>query len=292
MDLAALASLQPAHLRALLPGYLAGYIEDPDVRARNLARMTDRVRGWSDETCEALLEHLQTVGEAQRLYEPHPEARALSRDWMRDMLTELDVEGAEVFRQVTGPTVIIANHLSYVDSSALDCGLAASGLVDVADRVVSVAGPKVYADTFRRIATACLATLPVPQSTAVATEQAHVSMRELARRALKAIRAAHSAMLAGRHLLIFAEGSRSRSGRLEPFLPGVYRYLDVDGAVVIPLAIVGTQDLMPVGQDRLRPGRLSLTFGSPIQVSTHKRGVLDEVHARLAELLPPEQRPE
>jgi len=292
VDLAALASLQPEHLRALLPGYLAGYIDDPDRRTRNVERMTARVRTWSDATCEELLVRLQELGSQERLYDPHPEARGLSRDWMRDVINDVQVQGLENVREVDGPIVVIANHLSYIDSTAVDCALAWSGDHQIADSLVSIAGPKVYQDTFRRIATSCIATLPVPQSASVATEEAAVSMRELARRAVRSIRAAHALVLAGRRLLIFAEGSRSRDGRLGPFLSGVHRYLDVDGAFVVPLAIVGTQDLMPVGQDRLRPGRLSLTFGSPIPVGGQPREVLGVAHQSLAELLPSDQRPE
>lgn len=290
MDLEALASLQPEHLRVLLPGYLAGHIDDPTRSKQNLARMTARVATWDDATCEALMQHLAVLGDEYRLYDPHPAVRALSRDWMRDVVVETDIEGVEHL-STGAPTVIIANHLSYVDSTAIDCALSWQGHEALADRIVSVAGPKVYQDTFRRIATSCLSTLPVPQSSSVA-ENAEISPRELARRAVRAIRAAKAALLAGRLLLIFAEGSRSRTGRLGSFLTGVHRYLEVPGARVVPLAIVGTRDMMPVGHDRLRPSRLSLTFGSPVAVGDPARETLDRVHEHLTALLPMEQRPE
>ena len=292
MDLADLASLQPQHLRALVPAYLASYIEDADLRERNLERITSRVRAWSDETCEELLRRLQELGSSERLYDPHPEARGLSRDWMRDVVEDVQIEGLEHVRDVPGPVIVIANHLSYVDSTAVDCALVWSGAEDVANSLVSIAGPKVYQDTFRRIATSCIATLPVPQSASVATDEAAVSMREVVRRAIRSIRAAHALVLAGRRLLIFAEGSRSRTGHLGPFLSGVHRYLGVDGAFVVPLAIVGTQHLMPVGQDRLRPGRLALTFGTPIAVGGQPKDALEAAHGALASLLPPDQRPQ
>lgn len=291
MDLDALASLQPEHLRVLLPGYLAGHIADPDRQARNLERMKARVATWSDATCEELVEQLRELGSEHRLYDPHPETRALSRDWMRDVVVEHEIHGLEHLEHGRGPTVIIANHLSYVDSTAVDCALAWEGRADLADRIVSVAGPKVYQDTFRRIATSCLATLPVVQSSSVATEQADVSPRELARKAVRAIRAARALLLAGRILLIFAEGSRSRTGRLGAFLTGVHRYLEVPDAYVVPLAIVGTRALMPVGQDRLRPGRLSLRLGAPIAVGDQSKDTLDRVHETLSALLPEELQP-
>ncbi|MFK7927420.1 MAG: lysophospholipid acyltransferase family protein, partial [Myxococcota bacterium] len=290
----ALASLQPAHLRAVLPGFMALFIADPDVQEGNMARTTRRVQGWSDETCELLLEQLQHLGETPKLYDPHPESRGLSRDWMQDVMNDVRVQGLQHLKNLDGPVVFIANHLSYVDSTAVDCALTASGRTDVADRIVSVAGPKVYSDTFRRIATSCIATLPVPQSQAVATGGTPTSPRELARQAIRSIRAAEALLLAGRHLLLYPEGGRSRTGRLGPFLPGVHRYLALDAVRAIPLAISGTQQLMPIGQDKLHPGSLSVRFGEPVLVSANggPKAVLPLLHERLADLLPDDQKPE
>ncbi len=292
MNLDALSGLKPPHLRALLPSYLAGYIDDEPSRARNLVRMRDMVNGWSDETCEMLITQLQELGSENRLYDPHPATRALSRDWMNDIIDEVHLSGLHHVRGVDGPTILVANHLSYVDSTALDCALTWMAQTDVADRIVSVAGPKVYQNTFRRIATGCLATLPVPQSSSVATEQAKVSPRELARQAIRSIRAAKTMLLANRILLIFAEGSRSRTGRLGPFLQGVHRYLDVPGAKVIPTAILGTDKMMPIGQDRLYHGTLQITFGEPITVGDDPKACLKVVHTALADLLPEARRPQ
>jgi 1-acyl-sn-glycerol-3-phosphate acyltransferase len=295
LDLTVLDSLTPDQVRTLLPAFLAGHIEPADVAARNLARIGARVAQWSDEACLALAPALKHLGEEHRVYDPLPEVREVGRDWMRDLAPEYEVAGldAVVEARARGPVVFISNHLAYVDSSAIDAVLVWEGHRDIADAIVSLAGPKVYDDAFRRFATSCLSTLPVPQSTSLA-HTAPLPPRELARRARQSVDAAEASLRSGRHLLIFAEGSRSRSGRLQPFLAGVHRYLGLDGTIVVPIALVGTRGIMPLGRTQLVPGRLSIRFGEPLVVEEHGGGknVLDTVHERLTQLLPREFRPE
>mmetsp|Transcript_31612 Transcript_31612/g.38671 ORF Transcript_31612/g.38671 Transcript_31612/m.38671 type:complete len:381 (+) Transcript_31612:121-1263(+) len=49
----------------------------------------------------------------------------------------------------------------------------------------------------------------------------------------------------GVHLCTFPEGTRSRSGRLQPFKNGAFKMAYKVGAPVIPLSIVGAGDVMP-----------------------------------------------
>ncbi len=295
MDLDALATLEPATLRTLLPAFLAGHLDDPEAADRNRERMSALVADWDDATCRSLVAHLAALGDGIQVFEPHPAARELSRAWCRDVLLDphLDGEAHLAEAAATGrPVVVICNHRSYLDSTAIDAVLAWAGHRDVADALVSLAGPKVYADAFRRVATACLATLPVPQSTQLA-HTADLPPRELARRAIRALRAGREALASGRHLLVYPEGARSRDGRLGPFLPGVARYLDQDETIVVPAALVGTEARMPVGRTALLPGTLSLRFGAPLPVSEHggPRAVLERAHQAVADLLPPDATP-
>lgn len=295
MDLDALGSLTPDEIRVLLPAFLASYIEVEEVAAVNRERVGAFVATWPDDVCRALAPMLAELGTEHRIYDPLPEVRELGRNWMRDLTPERDIEGLDAVLQAAteGPIVFVSNHLSYVDSSALDAALAGAGHTDLADRMVSLAGPKVYDTAFRRVATSCLSTLPVPQSASLG-HTAQLPVRELARRARQSVDAAEAGLQSGRHLLVFAEGSRSRSGRLQPFLQGVHRYLALAGTMAVPVALVGTGDIMPVERTRLSPGRLSVRFGEPLVVQAHggPKNVLDLVHDTLTKLLPQEFRPE
>ena len=288
-----LTTLDPPSLRTLLPPFVSGYIADAEVAAHNRARVSELVGTWSDEQVAQLLDTLTSLGEEHRLYLADPAGRELTRVWTRDVLTATELVGVEhlATAAASGPTVVLCNHLSYLDSTAIDAVLAHAGHAELADRLVSVAGPKVYADLFRRVASCTLNTLPVPQSASVAHAE-QLSRRELARRAIASLRAGQSALQDGWVLLIFPEGSRSRSTRLGSFLKGVHRYL-VPDSLVVPAALSGTQHVMPIGDTRLHPGPVRLTLGAPLRVDAEANAleVLTAAHDAVAALLPDDQKP-
>jgi 1-acyl-sn-glycerol-3-phosphate acyltransferase len=186
-----------------------------------------------------------------------------------------------------GPVVLLCNHLAYVDANAIDALLAWSGERALADRLVVLAGPKVFEHPFRRVAATCIHTVPTPQSTSLAhTEK--MSRKELVRRANRAMAAAGGALDQGLLLLIFGAGTRSRTGELQPFLTGVHRYFSVvEGVRVVPTAILGTGQMMPVGDERIHPTDLTVRFAPPIVVSEvgSTKTVLSTAHAAVDALL-------
>jgi 1-acyl-sn-glycerol-3-phosphate acyltransferase len=190
--------------------------------------------------------------------------------------------------------VLLCNHLSYFDTSATDAILAWAGHEDLADKLVAAAGPKVYQHLFRLLAAACLNTLPVPQSTSLAhTEK--LPPRELARKAIESVESAKDLVERGYLLLMYPEGSRSRTGQLGPFLRGVQRYLSCTHPLsVVPTAIVGTEAVMPVSDPRLHPGPVALRFAEPIATEEGAAGARDTLaraHRAVQRLLPPHLRP-
>ncbi len=69
---------------------------------------------------------------------------------------------------------------------------------------------------------------------------------------------------------IFPEGGVSSDGRLRPFKPG-WAYLALkSGAPVLPVAVIGTRDVLPVGTFVPRRGRIELRVGE--SVTMQKKG--------------------
>lgn len=81
---------------------------------------------------------------------------------------------------------------------------------------------------------------------------------------------AHSLVGVRQPLLIFPEGTRSLSGKLQPFKMGVGLLAFELDLPVVPVHISGTYEALPKGQHR--PGRnpLKLLFGAPLEMEEFK----------------------
>ncbi|MEW6211338.1 MAG: lysophospholipid acyltransferase family protein [Acidobacteriota bacterium] len=79
-------------------------------------------------------------------------------------------------------------------------------------------------------------------------------------------RAARELLLKGRALVVFPEGGRARTEKLEPFKLGAFRLALAHGVKVVPVSIRGAHDIWPVGRMFPGTGRLTITYHPPIEV--------------------------
>ena len=75
---------------------------------------------------------------------------------------------------------------------------------------------------------------------------------------------AQTVLGAGSSLLVFPEGTRSTDGRLGELRSGAVRIAREFDVPILPVAIVGTRDLLPKGGG-LHPGPVEVRLGHPIQ---------------------------
>jgi 1-acyl-sn-glycerol-3-phosphate acyltransferase len=195
------------------------------------------------------------------------------------------------------PLVIFANHLSYSDANVVEVILRNAGAGCLADRLTAIAGPKVYSNVTRRFSSLCFGTIKVPQSSERSSEDAVMNPRDVARAARRAIQIAQERVALGEALLIFAEGSRSRTAEMQPLLPGTARYLEVPGTWVLPIGIAGTEKLFPIDGTALHRVPISMRIGQPIAVSDmrerfrrDRQSMMDHIGRAVAGLLPQEYR--
>ncbi len=68
----------------------------------------------------------------------------------------------------------------------------------------------------------------------------------------------------GLNAVVFAEGTRSRTGKLQPFKKGPFVLAIAAGAPVVPVYCANTFDILPKGKFRVRPRPVTIYFGEPI----------------------------
>ena len=80
-----------------------------------------------------------------------------------------------------------------------------------------------------------------------------------------AMKAALAELEAGRTVMLFPEGTRTRDGAIAPFQRGVTLIIKRSGAPVVPVAIEGAHDVWPYGESKPRlSGRIAVMAGPAI----------------------------
>jgi 1-acyl-sn-glycerol-3-phosphate acyltransferase len=109
-----------------------------------------------------------------------------------------------------------------------------------------------------------------------------------ARASLRSLAAASQTVRAGMNLVVFPEGGRSADGHLQPFLGGTF-YTAIKAQVpIVPMAIVGTFQALPMNTYVIHPTRFRLIVGDPIPtaglVSRDMEALSARVHQAMSDL--------
>jgi 1-acyl-sn-glycerol-3-phosphate acyltransferase len=84
---------------------------------------------------------------------------------------------------------------------------------------------------------------------------------------LSSLGGAVKALRAGMPLFVFPEGGRTSDGELRPFLAGA-AYLAIRAQVpIVPIALSGVYDLLPIHTKHFYPCRLTVRVGEPIETT-------------------------
>ena len=85
----------------------------------------------------------------------------------------------------------------------------------------------------------------------------------------------------GMPLFIFPEGGRTKDGEMRPFMKGP-AYMSIRARVpLVPMALIGTYELLPIHTHHFRPRPVKLVIGEPIDPSGYTIRQVDELTSKL-----------
>lgn len=108
-----------------------------------------------------------------------------------------------------------------------------------------------------------------------------------------ALNAGKAVLEAGKVLGLYPEGTRSPDGRLYKGKTGIARVALETGAPVIPVAMIGTNVMNPIGSKSYRPTKITIRVGKPLDFSRYEglagsrfieRAITDEIMYELMKL--------
>jgi len=186
------------------------------------------------------------------------------------------VEGVDQV-PASGPVILASNHLSFFDSVVIPCV--------VPRKVVFLAKSDYFNGTglkgaAQRAWFEGIGMLPIDRTDT--------------RAALASLDTALEVLGRGEAFGIYPEGTRSRDGRIYRGRTGVAHLVLTAGCPVVPVGLIGTEDIQPVGSSRPRlSADVTARFGAPIDFAGRfagvpsgraRREVTDEIMAAIAEL--------
>jgi 1-acyl-sn-glycerol-3-phosphate acyltransferase len=98
---------------------------------------------------------------------------------------------------------------------------------------------------------------------------------------IAAIRSAVKSLKAGMPLVIYPEGGRTSDGEIKPFLPGAF-FLAIKAQVdIVPVALVGTYELLPMNTYHIKCRPLEMRVGEPISTTGLTMRDMEAVSAKV-----------
>jgi 1-acyl-sn-glycerol-3-phosphate acyltransferase len=155
-----------------------------------------------------------------------------------------------------GGLIIAPNHISHADPPAVSCAMRR--------KICFMAKEELFRGPFGKLISA-LGAFPVKRGEGD-TEAVRLTMSLLER---------------GEAVLVFPEGTRGDGEAFQPVNRGVGMLAKRTGAKVVPVAIVGTEKVLPRGSSKPHRHKIVLAFGEPFTYADTSMGANDRENREL-----------
>lgn len=192
--------------------------------------------------------------------------RWVSRAWSRLVLAlfRVTVETRGLSRvDPSAPYVFMSNHVSHIDTPAL---------------AVSIPHPLHW--VFKKE----LSRIPVFGWVLLSLGQIMVDRRN-AVQSRTALSNAAEALAGNNSVLIYAEGTRSKDGKLQRLKKGGFHIALGSGLPIVPVRVSGSRDIVPSGSLHVRPGHVVVELFDPIPTAGKTESDIPELMARVRDAL-------
>jgi 1-acyl-sn-glycerol-3-phosphate acyltransferase len=99
------------------------------------------------------------------------------------------------------------------------------------------------------------------------------------------IRSAVKSLKAGMPLVVFPEGGRTPDGEIKPFMPGAF-FLAIRAQVdIVPIALVGTFELLPMNTYHIKCRPLEMRVGKPISTAGRSLRDMDAISSEVKQAM-------
>ncbi|WP_102398862.1 lysophospholipid acyltransferase family protein [Haloimpatiens massiliensis] len=198
-----------------------------------------------------------------------------------DKYAHIKLEGEENINKIKGPVLFVSNHLSNSDGLVLNKILKEKN-------PTFVAGVKLNENSLTRLGIHMVKTIPIKPNSADKDAISNV---------VKALKG-------GQNILIFPEGTRSRTGAMIEGKKGTFLIAKMTKVPIVPIGIWGTEKLLPInnedmGKEKFQHADVCVNIGKPIELpkinkdenkKEYRERAMDYIMKSIANLIPEDYR--
>lgn len=179
---------------------------------------------------------------------------------------DLEVHGLSNLKNIKGPVVFVSNHISYLDQPAIMYSLPRN----IRYKIASATREEFF---FSQEGTSLFHKILFPYAM-IAFNAFLLPQKSGFRKSLSFM---GNLVDQGVSILVFPEGSRTRNGKIGPFMQGLGLLAKELQIPIVPIRILGMEKIYPRGSKFPKKGKCKVIFGKPIEFTTQSPSEIVEI---------------